>query len=349
MAVGDKLPVVMGAEKGIPSGVATLGEDGKLAEAQRPTYTAADVDAVPDPETAGTEGQILGLDQEGKPVWIDPPDTGVTSFNGRAGAVTPQAGDYNATQIPVSTDAGAASVAEALANKPNRNLLDNWYFMNPVNQRGVSGTISEAGYFIDRWKLVSGSVTLTSTGITINGTISQVLENAAGTNVTASALTTTGIVSVSYDNSSKTFTITGTGQTFVAAKLELGSQQTLAHQDEEGNWQLFELPDFQEEQAKCQAYQVGINTLDIIGCSNNATVLYANIPTPVTMRALPIIENNGVFNVRGVGTNQVNLTAATFSSSLNANGIRVGIAGQFTVNEPYSVSIYSPIILNANL
>ena len=117
MAVGDKLPVVMGKEKAAPNGVATLGEDGKLAEAQRPTYTAADVGAVQDPETDGTAGQILGLDQEGKPVWSDPPATGVTSFNGRSGAVTPQAGDYNAAQIPVSADAGAKNVAEALASK----------------------------------------------------------------------------------------------------------------------------------------------------------------------------------------------------------------------------------------
>lgn len=36
MAVGDKLPVVMGREKAVPSGVATLGADGILAEAQRP-------------------------------------------------------------------------------------------------------------------------------------------------------------------------------------------------------------------------------------------------------------------------------------------------------------------------
>ena len=134
-----------------------------------------------------------------------------------------------------------------------------------------------------------------------------------------------------------------------AAKLELGTTQTLAYQDEEGNWHLFELPDFQEEQAKCQAYQVVINTLDIIGATNNATTLYTNIPTPVTMRALPTIENNGVFNVSGGGISQMNLTAAIYSSSLNANGIRVGIAGQFTVNEPYHVSITSPIILNANL
>lgn len=36
MAVGDKLSVVMGREKAVPSGVATLGADGILAEAQRP-------------------------------------------------------------------------------------------------------------------------------------------------------------------------------------------------------------------------------------------------------------------------------------------------------------------------
>lgn len=42
---------------------------------------------------------------------------GVSSFNGRAGAVMPQAGDYNATQIPVSADTGAETVAAALANK----------------------------------------------------------------------------------------------------------------------------------------------------------------------------------------------------------------------------------------
>ena len=42
---------------------------------------------------------------------------GVSSFNGRTGAVLPQAGDYNATQIPVSGDPEAENVAAALANK----------------------------------------------------------------------------------------------------------------------------------------------------------------------------------------------------------------------------------------
>ena len=42
---------------------------------------------------------------------------GVTSFNGRSGVVVPQAGDYNATQIPVSGEPEAGSVAAALSNK----------------------------------------------------------------------------------------------------------------------------------------------------------------------------------------------------------------------------------------
>lgn len=42
---------------------------------------------------------------------------GVSSFNGRTGAVLPQSGDYNATQIPVSGEPEAETVAAALSNK----------------------------------------------------------------------------------------------------------------------------------------------------------------------------------------------------------------------------------------
>ena len=146
--------------------------------------------------------------------------------------------DHTAQEIDDAVD-----LAPQLSNP---NLLDNWYFGNPVNQRNVSGTIDAVGYFLDRWKLVSGSVTIGSNGIALNGTIAQILETAVGTDVTASALTTEGVVVASYDNNSKTISLTGTGQTFVAAKLELGSQQTLAHQ-ENGVWVLNEIPDIDEK------------------------------------------------------------------------------------------------------
>lgn len=40
----------------------------------------------------------------------------------------------------------------------------------------------------------------------------------------------------------------------LAAKLELGDKQTLAHQDASGNWVLNEIPDYGEELRKCQRF-----------------------------------------------------------------------------------------------
>ena len=44
-------------------------------------------------------------------------ENGVASFNSRTGAVMPQSGDYNATQLPVSGEPEAETVAAALSNK----------------------------------------------------------------------------------------------------------------------------------------------------------------------------------------------------------------------------------------
>lgn len=41
---------------------------------------------------------------------------------------------------------------------------------------------------------------------------------------------------------------------FECAKLELGSQQTLAHKDANGNWVLNEIPDYGEQLLRCQRY-----------------------------------------------------------------------------------------------
>ena len=78
MAVGDKNFVVMESDRAAPGGVATLDETGKLAEAQRPNYTAAMVGAAtPDDVNAvkklvESEGPVSGegaptLETAGKP------------------------------------------------------------------------------------------------------------------------------------------------------------------------------------------------------------------------------------------------------------------------------------------
>lgn len=198
----------------------------------------------------------------------------------------------------------SGSVIAAKVQPCNRNLLDNWYFGNPVNQRDVSGTISSAGYFLDRWKLVSGSVTINTDGITLNGTMQQVLETAPVGTVTASALTQAGVGEVvpTYNSATKTVTVTAAGKKLVAVKLELGSQQTLAHQVG-GAWVLSEMPDYGEELTKCMRYlQIITTPYDTsgngvaIGYANNTVDLWVPIPLAVPMRIspTPTIPTGGV-------------------------------------------------------
>lgn len=60
----------------------------------------------------GTQGQVVGFDEDGNAVPQAAPNTGVTSFNGRTGAVTPQSGDYTAA------DVGAVPTTRTINSKP---------------------------------------------------------------------------------------------------------------------------------------------------------------------------------------------------------------------------------------
>ena len=215
----------------------------------------------------------------------------------------------------------------------SRNLIINWYFGNPVNQRDVSGTISSAGYFLDRWKLVSGSVTINTDGITLNGTMQQVLETAPVGTVTASALTQAGVGEVvpTYNSETKTVTVTAAGKKLVAVKLEIGSQQTLAHQDSSGTWVLNEIPDYGEELTKCMRYLQIISTpYDTsgngvaIGYANNTVDLWVPIPLAVPMRIspTPTIPTGGValFKVGKTSNNLKDVTRVTGGWAMQTGG-----------------------------
>ena len=227
----------------------------------------------------------------------------------------------------------SGSVIATKVQPCNRNLLDNWYFGAPVNQRDVSGTISSAGYFLDRWKLVSGSVTINTDGITLNGTMQQVLETAPVGTVTASALTQAGVGEVvpTYNSTSKTVTVTAAGKKLVAVKLELGSQQTLAHQDSSGAWVLNEIPDYGEELTKCMRYlQVIATPYDTsgngvaIGYANNTVDLWVPIPLAVPMRIspTPAIPTGGVsrFKVGKTSSALKDVTRATGGWAMQTGG-----------------------------
>lgn len=256
-------------------------------------------------------------------------------------------------------DHTAQEIDDAVGLAPhlsNPNLLDNWYFGNPVNQRNVSGTIDAVGYFLDRWKLVSGSVTIGSNGITLNGTIVQILETAVGTDVTASALTTEGVVVASYDNNSKTISLTGTGQTFVAAKLELGTHQTLTHKDVNGNWVLNEIPDYGEQLRRCQRYFMCYKAGTVLPCVaySEQDGWYLDAALPITgMRTSPVhnIGDGLSCSVRNINADS-DFISKTFSDWGHYSGVQIlRISGgeNTSATWPYIIRMDADLTFSADL
>lgn len=177
----------------------------------------------------------------------------------------------------------------------NPNLLDNWYFGNPVNQRGQT-SYTGLGYGIDRWYAYSGVLKIQNdiielSGNSSGGALEQRIENPkrfAGKTLTLSVMgkhsgsswyvtvrqdgvykNTNLIIPTDFSCASTTFVADSTLSNELAIvfscwdesdvaeikaiKLELGSQQTLAHQ-ENGVWVPNEIPDYGEQLARCQRY-----------------------------------------------------------------------------------------------
>jgi hypothetical protein len=201
----------------------------------------------------------------------------------------------------------------------NSILLDNWYFGKPVNQRGqTSYTI--VGYTIDRWKLDVGEGITIDNGLNIvkaNSYIGQYFndfDKYIGRQLTGSVLmsdgnlytgtfTYNGIVSQAQTFFTNSFigmyiqkiSTTLTQVEFntiidnvkiLAAKLELGSQQTLAHK-EYGEWVLNEIPKFGDQLAECQRYyyHVHYSQYQTINMAyENISYAFIMLPLPVAMR-----------------------------------------------------------------
>ena len=127
----------------------------------------------------GTTGQILTQGADG-PEWADAPDTGVTTFNGRTGAVTPQNGDYTAAMvdaIPTSQKGAASGVAslDSTGKVPASQLPDMDYVptSRTVNGKALSTDIEldadDVGARPDNWTPSAADVGAVPTGRTVNG------------------------------------------------------------------------------------------------------------------------------------------------------------------------------------
>ena len=198
----------------------------------------------------------------------------------------------------------------------NDNLLINPDFK--INQREKSGTIipnkNADGedihtYFVDRWGIDSGSVTINADGtLTLNGTMSQILENAVGTNITASVSAGSAV----YDDVTKTFTVTGNGDVISWAKLEHGKTATA-----------FIQPEPATELLKCMRYY------EIIMSADCDRAMPANLRPDLKVemdfqfkipkRAIPSLATDTLRFVVGTptGYSTSNLSVQQFASDIN--------------------------------
>lgn len=223
------------------------------------------------------------------------------------------------------------TIAEHYRQFCNRNLLINWYFFKPVNQQGLTAyqvrgytidmwrtwtattrvSLSKEGvlvdctnadadgiyqYFEDGESLLVGKIVTISVLTKEYGLINK---SGILTSGSSSIIQTTEFGDIALFHSlAKTppffFRISvnaGKAVTVIAAKLEFGSSQTLAHK-EGSKWVLNEIPDYATELAKCQRCQVPIKGW----VAYPATWVDTNevnclIPTPAQMRTAPALQN----------------------------------------------------------
>lgn len=238
--------------------------------------------------------------------------------------------------IPVSAE-DSTLISDALTKIPttsgggvNPNLLDNWYFGRPVNQRGQTEYTGNATYSIDRWwTQYETTLSIVDGGIKIGGKwdVQQYFENTlpnatytlsllykdrtgsdplrllAGNRTDGDIAQTeskdaSGILSVTFSTATANrfnFGFTGSADNsaiIIAVKLELGSTQTLAHKEGD-KWVLNEIPDFGEQLRRCRDYCRKIKYATYTGYAMGVAMSANFVRIPIffeDMRTTPTVD-----------------------------------------------------------
>lgn len=180
------------------------------------------------------------------------------------------------------------------------------------------------GYTVDRWIVDNHQITI-SNGILLSSELFfyQKLEQSTmdalnGKQITFSALTTSNSLLMGswvVDNTIQSDTriaendefilfrspwtgngwgiYTKTATNFIAVKLELGSTQTLAHREGD-RWVMNEVPEYGEQLRRCQMDLFKIGDAKRYcslgnGVARDGQFVSITIPTPVTMRTMPVL------------------------------------------------------------
>lgn len=143
----------------------------------------------------------------------------------------------------------------------------------------------------------------------------------------------------------------------IAAKLELGPTQTLAHQDAAWNWALNEVPNYGEQLARClrHDYIIGSDTQPCpigMGTAYSDNSVVADIQLPEYMRTNPAIKISGYVQIRFSATQ--NFSVPTVENyGFNGDKVQLYFSGLSGLTPGQSCDLYtqagSKIEFNANL
>lgn len=235
--------------------------------------------------------------------------------------------------------------------------IDRWRFgayaqTIEVTENGITWSTNTGVWLyqtIENWDALVGKTATVSALIGGNlYSVSGVVNNSDNISVVVSetvsleispAETERGVRLVSYVTNSTSVSAV------LAIKLELGSQQTLAHQ-ENGVWVLNEIPKFGDQLADCQRYALNMIQDDTkytpmgIGVARSATEIQGKISIPVQMRALPAISTNAADWLVVNGGNYLypttfsldGISPALVDITFSGQGFSTGVAYEIFVN-----------------
>lgn len=287
MAKGDKLPVVMGREKAAPGGVATLGDDGVLEEAQRPKITA---------------GDNITLKQEGSALEI--------------GAVVPGKIMFINWDFrkPVNRNGVTQSVDGGYG-------IDLWNGVYTIKNGFIHLNGGFMGQHLEDYPL---NAALTFSALLLDGTLlsgSQVLHDKTSQILFASHPEYgNNIQLIRYeDGRFMIWTAAGYEADIIAAVLEEGDHQTHFRQNADGDWEIIDPPDYDLQYLLCSQYSP--STGEWVGSQHSNENLLDNSRLDINQRELSEYTNYGYTVDRwALGGNAKNgkYTAASKTLSCNA-------------------------------
>lgn len=274
-------------------------------------------------------------------------------------------------------DTSVTNIGNQLGTFVRPNLLDNWYFGRPVNQRGEKNYSNDWVYTIDRWQTSENStLTVNNGSVSLTGSyffepLEEIVDALKGKTITISLLFATGelefatgvvpttwgswssiaknghvgLQGIGEDSTRLWLLITDDAKNILAAKLELGPTQTLAHREGD-KWVLNEVPEYGEQLRRCQRYyyQVHYNQYETIGFAyDGPEYAFIIIPLPTEMRgATPTLKIIGDISIGGkvrtltgcschgceaiIGVNytaQPSSAGATYAYSTSAGGVTI--------------------------